>query len=86
MIEQLLIELIKMNVENICLESSEDKTRWFFSCYIGHAYDQGSQEVWIEADNPYTVLEKAIMFISRYNRGLKVGDRKRSKWDNRQLI
>lgn len=73
-----------MNVENICLESSEDKSKWFFSCFLGKAYAKNSQEVWIEDKSPFTVLEKAITFISRFNRDCKVGDRKTSKWDNRE--
>ena len=86
MIEQYLIHIIKdINIENICLESSEDKSKWFFSCYIGKAFAKKSQEVWIEGNNPFTVLEEAITFISRYNRNCKVGDRKTSKWDYRQL-
>ena len=90
MIEQYLIHVIKnMQIENICLESNEDKSKWYFSCFIGKAYGKKSQEVWVEGNNPFTVLEEAINFISKYNRGLHVGDHKASKWDNRpqgQLI
>ena len=80
MIEQYLIKVIKNNlVENICLESSEDKAHWYFSCYLKNG--EGSHEVWLEANSPFTVMEKAIQFISRYLRGCHVGDRKRSKWE-----
>jgi hypothetical protein len=83
MIEQYLIYLIKdKKLENLCLESSENKQKWYFSCYIGKAYKPTSQEVWVEGDSPFKVLEEALKFISRYERGLKVGDRKTSKWDD----
>lgn len=81
MIEQYLIQIIKnMKVENICLESSEDKTKWYFTCYIGKAYGRQSQEVWIEGKSPFEVLEKALVFIDRYRRGCHMGSRKKSKW------
>jgi len=68
-----------MRVENICLESTEDKAHWFFSCQI--CSDRKSHEVWIEDDSPFIVLEKAIQYISRYLRGCRVGAEKKSKWD-----
>ena len=83
MIEEYLIHIIKhMNIENICLESNEDKTKWYFSCFIGKAYDRKSQEVWMEGNSPFGVLEEAITFISRYNRGCHVGKNKHSKWES----
>ena len=82
MIEQYLIHLIKDNrIENICLESDEKKDRWYFSCFIGMAYAKDSQEVWVEDDSPFKVLEKALVFIDRYERNLKVGNKKVSKWE-----
>ncbi len=86
MIEQYFIHLIKdERLENVCLESDEKKCKWWFSCYIGKAYAKGSQEVWIEGDSPFQVLEEALVFIDRYERGLKVGDKKTSKWDDREI-
>lgn len=83
MIEQYLIHLIKdKRIENVCLESDERKCKWYFSCYIGKAYAKDSQEVWIEGKSPFKVLEEALIFIDRYERNLKVGDKKRSKWDS----
>lgn len=80
MLEQYLIKIIKnMKVENICLESSEDKGHWFFSCQIHSS--RKPHEVWVEDDSPFKVLEKAIQHISRYLRGCKVGAEKSSKWD-----
>lgn len=77
MLEEYLIEIIKdMKVENICLESNEDKTHWYFSCYIGTAYDNRSHEVWIEGTNPFKVLEEALTYLDRYRRGCMVGSRK----------
>lgn len=84
MVEQYLIHLIKdQKIENICLESDEKKCKWYFSCYIGRAYAKDSQEVWVESDSPFKVLEEALVFIDRYERNLKVGDKKSSKWDNK---
>ena len=84
MVEQYLIHLIKdQKIENICLESDEKKCKWYFSCYIGRAYAKDSQEVWVEGDSPFKVLEEALVFIDRYERNLKVGDKKSSKWDNK---
>lgn len=86
MIEQYLIHLIKdEKIENICLESDEKKGKWYFSCYIGQAFHKDSQEVWIEGTSPFGVLEEALVFIDRYERRLKVGNRKSSKWDNREV-
>jgi len=86
MIEEYLIQIIKdSDIQNICLESSEDKGKWYFTCFIGPAYGRRSQEVWIEANNPYTVLEKALIFIERYARGCHVGNNKTSKWDKIKL-
>ena len=86
MIEQYLIHLIKdQKLENICLESDERKIKWFFSCFIGRAYAKGSQEVWVEGGSPFEVLEKALVFIDRFERDLKVGDKKTSKWDNKKV-
>ena len=83
MIEQYLIHLIKdQKVENICLESDEKKGKWYFSCYIGKAYGRDSQQVWVEGESPFKVLEEALVFIDRYERGLRVGDKKSSKWDS----
>ena len=82
MIEQYLIHLIKNpKLENVCLESDEKKIHWYFSCYIGKAYSKRSQEVWVEGDSPFKVLEEALVFIDRYERGMKVGDKKTSKWE-----
>ena len=82
MIEQYLIHLIKdQRIENICLESDEKKGKWYFSCFIGRAYSKESQEVWVEDDSPFKVLEKALVFIDRYERNLKVGNKKVSKWE-----
>lgn len=86
MIEQYLIHLIKdQRLENLCLESDERKRKWYFSCYIGKAYAKTSQEVWVEGDSPFKVLEEALVFIDRYERNLKVGDKKTSKWDNLEV-
>ena len=82
MLEEYLINIIAdPTIENVCIESSEDKTKWYFTCYIGRAYSYCAQEVWIEGNNPFEVLEKALLFIDRFKRGCHVGDRKKSKWE-----
>jgi len=82
LLEQYFIHLIKNpKLENLCLESDNKKNKWIFSCYIGKAYDKKSQEVWVEGDSPFQVLEEAIVFISRYMRGCHVGNNKKSKWE-----
>ena len=87
MLEEYLIDIIRDgNIENICIESSEDKTKWYFTCYIGQAYSEKSQEVWIEGTNPFEVLEKALLFIDRFKRGCHVGGRKSSKWDGKNEL